>query len=256
MAEPALNLPAGHRLARFERLDSTMSEAERRARAGEESGLWIWALEQDEGRGRGGRDWESRRGNLFTSLLLRPLAPLPTALQLSLVAGVALHDAAAALGAGQELAGDLALKWPNDLLLSGRKVAGILLESLTTPHERGLAVIVGTGLNLVSHPAEALYPAGSLAERGVRAEPGQALEALAAATDRWLARWDEGEGFEAVRKAWLERSIPLGAPLRIKLDGKEVIGVYAGIDRDGALRLGDGRGAERRVSAGDVFIAS
>ena len=95
MAETAISLPRDFRLARLDTIDSTMSEAARRARAGEAGHMWVWALEQQQGRGRSGREWESRGGNLFTSLLLRPNCTIATALQLSLVAGIAAYDSVA-----------------------------------------------------------------------------------------------------------------------------------------------------------------
>ena len=247
-------MPHGFRLARFDTLDSTMSEAVRCAHAGGQGQLWIWALEQRQGRGRSGRDWESLGGNLFTSLLLRPDCALATALELSLVAGIAIYDTVASLPSQKGLSDRLALKWPNDLLLSGKKIAGVLLESFEDTNDRGLAVVIGTGLNLTSHPDNALYPASDLAHDGVIVEPAAALETLALKTAEWLDCWNEGAGFNRVREAWLERSIPLGETLRVRLDGKELIGVYAGIDPTGALRLGDETGAERLISAGDVFI--
>lgn len=256
MSKSDIALPPGFRLAQFNTLDSTMSEATRQARSGAESQLWVWALQQDEGRGRSGREWESLEGNLFTSLLLRLDCPVATALQLSLVAGIAIYDAVADLGHEAHLSDQLELKWPNDLLLSGEKIAGVLLESFEDAGGKGLVVVMGTGLNLSSHPDQGLYPASNLARHGVSAAPGQALAVLAAKTADWLMRWDQGKGFAQVRAAWLKRSLPLGQTLRVRLDGKELIGVYAGIDETGALRLDDETGAERVISAGDVFVTS
>ena len=254
MTNPTVALPEHYRLACFDVIDSTMNEALRCARAGDEGGLWIWALEQTSGRARNGREWESVNGNLFASLLLKPNCSAETALQLSLLASVAAYDAVAELGAVRNIAEILALKWPNDLLASGKKIAGILLERFDVVAAQGAYVIIGTGLNLTAHPAQALYPASDLSRHGIAVEPGRALEVLAAATDRWLSSWDAGSGFEILRQAWLQRSIAKGQTLRVSLDAGEVIGVYAGIDQRGALRLIDDKGHERRITAGDVFV--
>jgi BirA family biotin operon repressor/biotin-[acetyl-CoA-carboxylase] ligase len=256
MSKSDIALPPGFRLAQFDALDSTMSEAARQARSGAEGRLWIWALQQNEGRGRSGREWQSLEGNLFTSLLLRLRCPIAIALQLSLVAGIAIYDTVADLGRDMNLPDRLELKWPNDLLLSGEKIAGVLLESFEDAAGGGLVVAIGTGLNLSSHPDNGLYPASDLASHGVSVAPDQALAVLAAKTADWVKRWDLGNGFAQVRAAWLERSLPLGQTLRVRLDGKELIGVYAGIDATGALRLSDETGAERVISAGDVFVTS
>lgn len=255
MAQAVISLPHGYRLAQFDQLDSTMNEAARRAQAAEAGNLWVWAQTQEQGRGRSGRVWTSEPGNLFASLFLRPDCPIGTALQLSLLAGIATHDAVIELAGDTKLAGELALKWPNDLLCGGKKIAGILLESFELTASGGLAVIIGIGLNLKSNPSETLHPAGNLAALGLEVETDRTLEVLASSCARWIGRWEEGVGFAEIREAWSERSIALDAPLRLRLDGEELNGVYAGIDKDGALLLRDNSGQERRISAGDVFTA-
>jgi BirA family biotin operon repressor/biotin-[acetyl-CoA-carboxylase] ligase len=256
MTDFPVTMPGGYRLARFEVIDSTNSEAMRRARNGEPAGLWIWAASQTAGRGRSGRSWESLQGNLFASLLLRPRCPLETAMQLSLVAGVALHETVSELAGQQAPGGELALKWPNDLLLGGEKMGGILLESFEAAPGKGCGVIIGTGLNISGHPSDALYPATDLAAHGPAPTPSVVLEHLAAATKRWLEVWAEGSSFAAIREAWLARSIPIGSSVRIKLETGELFGRYAGIDETGSLRLIDEKGVETRITAGDVFLTS
>lgn len=256
MSDLSIALPEGYRLARFEEIDSTNSEAMRRARIGEPAGLWIWAASQTAGRGRSGRNWESLQGNLFASLLLRPRCPLETAMQLSLVAGVALHETVGAVAGQKVTNGELALKWPNDLLLGDKKIGGILLESFDAAPEKGCGVVIGTGLNLSGHPAETLYPATDLAAHGLTTAPSTVVECLAAATKRWLEVWAEGSGFREIREAWLARSILIGRAVRIKLETGELIGAYAGIDDSGSMRLIDEKGVETRITAGDVFLTS
>ena len=256
MSDFPITMPEGYRLARFEEIDSTNNEAMRRARSGEPGGLWIWAVSQTAGRGRSGRSWESLQGNLFASLLLRPRCPLETAMQLSLVAGVALHETVSEL-AGQQIAvGELALKWPNDLLLGDKKIGGILLESFDAAPGKGCGVVMGTGLNIVSHPSNSLYPAADLSGYGVSVAPTAVMERLALATKRFLEIWAEGSGFAAIREAWLARAIPIGRSVRIRLETGELLGVYTGIDETGSMRLIDEKGVETHITAGDVFLTS
>lgn len=191
----------------------------------------------------------SPKGNLYASLLLRPACGPETALQLVFVAGLALHDVVH--GACGER---MCLKWPNDLLVAGRKCGGILLESTGTTAGEGTVIVIGTGLNLASHPDHALYPATDLASHGAVLAPGEAFERLARATARRLETWREGAGFDRIRADWEDRSMPLGQQIRVRVGGGERMGTYAGIDRTGTLRLRDAEAAEHRITTGDVFL--
>ena len=248
------DLPPSYHSEYFEEIDSTNSEALRRARAGEAAGLWILAGRQKEGRGRAGRKWVSEPGNLHASLLLRPACNLQTASQLSLVAGVAVLDAVRALtdAAGEKL--DLELKWPNDLLLDGKKLGGILLESSTAPPSEEIYVIIGTGLNLISHPDLDDTVATNLALYGHNAAPRDALIALAWATHKWLDVWRRGENFEEIRTEWLARAFGLGKFIRVKHGGEEIFGLFDSLDENGALLLDCGEDGLRRITVGDVFF--
>ncbi len=238
----------------METVDSTNAEARRRALAGEPGPLWIWSARQSQGRGRNGRPWTSLYGNLFASLLMRVNVPLQTATQLALAAGVIAFDTIARL-IPYEGRSDLLLKWPNDILLAEKKLAGMLLENVESGDENRSLVVIGTGINLASHPEDLPQPAVSLAAFGVTVSPGDALGALADTTHEWLKRWDEGYGFANVRRAWLDRAGPTGRPLRVKIGGEEMEGSYAGLDTNGALRFLSGDGAEHRIVAGDVFFS-
>jgi BirA family biotin operon repressor/biotin-[acetyl-CoA-carboxylase] ligase len=246
-------LPSGYRLLRMETVDSTNAEAKRRSKAGEPGPLWIWSARQSQGRGRGGREWISRPGNLFASLLVGVNCPVRVAAQLALVAGIVAYDTIAKLIA-YEGRSELLLKWPNDILLSGEKLAGILLENIGSPVEGRSVVVIGTGINLDTYPEDLPQPAVSLAAYGMTVTPADALEVLAATTHEWIARWGEGSCFPTIRRAWLDRAGPTGRPLRVKVNGEDIEGVYAGLDADGALRLLTPDGAEHRIAAGDVFF--
>ena len=237
-----------------ETVDSTNAEARRRALAGEPGPLWIWSARQSQGRGRGGREWVSQHGNLFASLLIGLNCPLRVASQLALVAGIVAFDTIAKLIA-YEGRSEVLLKWPNDVLLAGEKVAGMLLENVGGTNDNRSVVVIGTGINLASHPENLPQPAVSLATYGMTVTPADALEALAASTVEWLDRWGEGACFPTIRRAWLDRAGPTGRPLTVRVGSQEAEGVYGGLDADGALRLLMPGGGEYRVTAGDVFFS-
>lgn len=222
---------------------STNADMAALAAAGAPEGSWLRAERQTAGRGRQGRPWVSPPGNLYASTLIRPRTsdlPAPT---LALVAAVALHEAVSVFHGGA------VLKWPNDLLLGGAKLSGILLEGAAD------AVVIGFGVNLAHHPALADRPTTSLAAHGVPIEPAVFLDVLADAFGRWLERW-RGEGLGSIRARWLDRAHPSGTALTVRLpDGGTIDGLFDGLDLDGALLLRLAGGERRVVHAADVFLA-
>ena len=238
-------------LRRFATVDSTSDEARRLALAGEQGPLWIVADEQTKGRGRRGRSWISQRGNLFATLLLTDVPSLDRCAQLSFVAALAVGDTVAhfAPNAG------IALKWPNDVLLDGRKAAGILLES--SPHS-GLGrhwIGVGIGVNLQHFPAGTEFPATSLAAvTGTAPSRDDAVNRLGAQWDRWFATWQD-QGFPPVREAWLARAAGLGDKIWARSAETEIHGVFETLDSDGALILRTPDRKLTRITAGEVFFA-
>jgi BirA family transcriptional regulator, biotin operon repressor / biotin---[acetyl-CoA-carboxylase] ligase len=245
-------LPDGYRLVSRETLGNTNDEAARLARTGAEPGAVVWALEQTAGRGRRTREWVSPRGNLYASLVLRPACPPDRAAQLGFVAALAVGDALAALAPGLR---EPALKWPNDVLVGDRKIAGLLLESEIGENGNLAFLIVGVGINLVSAPADAEFPATSIAGEGHHPpEPAAMLEAFASHFDSWARCW-RAEGFTPVRVAWRKRACGLGEPIRVRLEGATLHGRFADIDQRGVLLL-DTPAGRRHISAGDVFPAT
>jgi BirA family transcriptional regulator, biotin operon repressor / biotin---[acetyl-CoA-carboxylase] ligase len=158
----------------FDVLDSTNAEAMRRASAGERGPLWIVAARQSAGRGRHGRTWESDPGNLYATLLLSLPVPADIAAQTSFVA--ALGGPSTPLPPCSRTPSKLALKWPNDVLLDGRQVSGILIETVAQDGTDGTTVAIGIGINLVHAPDHTRYGATSLAEHGAHVEPAEAFE--------------------------------------------------------------------------------
>jgi BirA family biotin operon repressor/biotin-[acetyl-CoA-carboxylase] ligase len=243
------SLPAGWRLIRYDSIGSTNDEAKRLAREGAAEGVLVWALEQTRGRARRGRHWVSPRGNLYLSLILRPRGSAEEAAQFGFVAALAVGDALMPL---LPKPARLEYKWPNDVLVDGRKIAGILLESEMVPGERLAFVVVGVGVNLVSSPGETEYPATSLVEEGgAEVSPASLLEAFARHFDIWAACRQES-GFAPIRAAWKARAAALGAQIKVRLDTVFFEGRFADIDEEGALLL-ENRGECRRVRAGEVF---
>jgi BirA family biotin operon repressor/biotin-[acetyl-CoA-carboxylase] ligase len=237
----------GKRAVVLDVVDSTNAEALRRAGAGERGPLWIVATEQSAGRGRRGRAWISPAGNLHATLMLTDPSQPAAAPQLGFVASLALHDAVAA--AAPPLASRLALKWPNDLLCEGRKVAGILIEGEGDP----VAVAVGIGVNCRHHPDATEFPATDLAAAGVDVSAVALFDDLAAAVQVRLGQWNRGAGFAAIRTAWLARAAGIGEPVRVRLSGRETAGRFETIDDSGRLMLRTAAGSVEAIAAGDVF---
>lgn len=233
----------------FETLDSTNAEAMRLAPA-LPGPCWILALRQTAGRGRRGRAWTDPEGNFAATLVLRPEDP-PAALALrSFVAALALRDAL--ISACGRDAG-FTLKWPNDVLLHDRKLAGILLECTSLGGALYLAVGIGVNLRHAPHPEpEALAPVDLLSATGVVLDPRTLLDHLAPAFARWEARLAT-EGFRPLRAAFLESAARLGAPIVARTMHATHQGVFAGLDDTGALILDsvDGRVV---LPAADVFF--
>ena len=217
---------------------STNDDVASLARDGAPEGLWLRAERQTGGRGRQGRDWHSPPGNLYTSTLVRLRDGDPPAPTLALVAAVALHEIA------KLYASEVTIKWPNDLLVAGAKLAGILLERADE------AVVIGIGVNLAHHPEALGRPATSLAAlTGTAPDPANFVEALAESFARWLARW-RGEGLPPIRAHWLAAAHPVGTALSTSFGH----GLFDGLDETGALRLRHADGTSRIIHAGDVFL--
>jgi BirA family biotin operon repressor/biotin-[acetyl-CoA-carboxylase] ligase len=242
--------PAGHALRHFEDIDSTNEEARRLAAAGVQGPLWIVADRQTKGRGRRGREWHSLAGNLYATLLLNPASRIAQCAQLSFVAALAVGDVVARFAP----TASVELKWPNDVLAGGRKIAGILLEASGNDAGAPDWLAIGFGVNLVWHPADAEFPAISLL--GLNAHPPaprDALACLAASWLDWYKLW-ETRDFAPIRDAWLTRAAGLGQRIRARLPDEEATGVFEGIDESGALILREQSGRVRIIAAGDVFF--
>ena len=238
---------AGVRLIAHEVLGSTNAEALRLAREGGLGPLWVTAEQQSAGRGRRGRAWISPAGNLHASLLLTDPTATEHWPQLSFVAALAAHDAVVQVAA--DLKRLLGIKWPNDLLLAGAKLGGILIEA-----ESGIsAVAVGIGVNCSSHPTDTDFPATDLAAVGAPVSPAALFGALSVKMLGRLAQWNAGEGFSTIRADWLARAAGMGESVHVRLAERELVGRFEALDESGrlVLRLPDGNAMT--IAAGDVF---
>jgi BirA family transcriptional regulator, biotin operon repressor / biotin---[acetyl-CoA-carboxylase] ligase len=241
-------IAAGVRLSAHDAIDSTNAEALRMRRQGERGPIWITAQQQSAGRGRRGRSWASLPGNLHASLLLTDPGPAENWPQLSFVAALAAHDAV--VGVAPAIKPKLALKWPNDLLLSGAKFGGILIEGEGAA-ENG-AVVIGFGINCAAHPPSADYPATDLAAAGASVSAAALFAPLSAKTLGRLAQWNSGEGFATIRADWLARAAGLGEPIRVRVADRELGGRFESIDETGSLVLILADESREIISAGDV----
>jgi BirA family biotin operon repressor/biotin-[acetyl-CoA-carboxylase] ligase len=225
---------------------STNADLRQLAEAGGEDGLWLRADRQTAGRGRQGRDWSSPIGNYYGSTLVRLRPGDPMAATLALVAAVAIEDAVRSCV--PNIGARLALKWPNDLLIDGAKLSGILLE------RTGDAVIIGMGINLASAPDLSDRATTALVDHGVTVAPATMQALLADAMTRWLAVWRR-QGLASIIERWEARAHPRSTPLTARLpDGQALTGVFDGLASDGALRLTLADGAAHVIHAGDIFL--
>lgn len=250
-----LDIPDVVRLAA---VDSTNAEALRQAEASEARSLWIVAGEQSSGRGRAGRAWTSKPGNLYASLLLRPGCEAGQIYQLALVAGVAVMDAieqASSVASGdRSAAAGLRLKWPNDIMIRRAKLGGILCESRLAANAGEHIAVIGIGINLAHHPLDLGREATDLATLGMQLPVDALLSYLTFNMQYWIQLWRRGQNFAAVREAWLERSGPIGAPMTVNTGHGPNAGAFAGLADNGALLLRDTDGAVVQYSFGDVAL--
>lgn len=243
--------PKGFTVIERARLGSTNDEACRLAGEGVGDGTVVWALSQTAGRGRRGRQWDSPEGNLYFSVILRPNVDMATAAQLSFVSAVAIGDAVAAV-----LPANAAVeqKWPNDVLVDGSKISGILLESSGGGGHSVDWIVVGCGVNVARAPAGAGIAATSLHAEGAPDADARSLLFLVLERLRhWLDIWDV-DGFGPVRSAWLARARGLGHAVTARLPGREMRGRFKGMDESGALLLEGPDGGCHVVAAGEVYF--
>ncbi len=258
---------AGYRLHSYDSIGSTNSEALAAAAAGDPGGSWFVTGLQTAGRGRRGRQWESASGNLAATLLIIPDADPTSAATLGFVAGVSLNaalsailprglvkigiDGADALGGN----GRVALKWPNDVLADGAKLAGILLEASKLADGRH-AIAIGFGVNVVAAPAGLPYPATSLADLGVARSAPEVFEALSDAWVEAFGLWNDGRGVGDILARWRASAAGIGAPIAVNQGGEVLRGIFETVDEAGRLIVRADDNRRIAITAGDVHFGA
>jgi len=257
----------GYGLEVFDAVGSTNAEALDRAAAGVVGPTWFVTDNQTSGRGRRGRAWQDGSGNLAATLLVVTSQSPARAATLGFVAGVALTSALKAVlpevtlrtaPDGADLAsgrGRLVLKWPNDLLFDGGKLSGILLESRFQP-DNSLALAIGIGVNVVSHPDGLPYPATSLKALGATCSAADLFLAL---SDAWVDAydaWTQPRGLAEIRRRWLESAAGTGAPVSVTLGQRVVRGTFETIDDQCRFVIRTEDGSTETIAAGDVHFGT
>jgi BirA family biotin operon repressor/biotin-[acetyl-CoA-carboxylase] ligase len=232
-------------------VSSTNDYCLQQARESAVSGLWVTAERQTGGRGRRGRTWVSESGNLYSSLLLNNPAPRENLGTLPLVAALAANFAIKK--ALSTSSAKVKIKWPNDVLIDGAKVCGILLESEVISKDV-ISIVIGIGINVSHHPDQALYKTTSLNELGVRVYPQELFAYLFDEMKYVLALWDEGRGLPAIRDLWLENAAGIDEDIKINLPNEVLHGRFIGLSEDCNLILRQQDGDEIKIAAGDVFL--
>ncbi|MER0239192.1 biotin--[acetyl-CoA-carboxylase] ligase [Fulvimarina sp. MAC8] len=240
-----------YRRLSFADVSSTNTLALEAARSGDPGDLWITGERQLEGRGRMGRKWVSESGNLYASWLGIDIAPPAELAKLPFVASLAVRNAVERF---IEPSAHAQTKWPNDILIDGKKLVGILLESCRLPDGRQI-IILGCGINIEHKPSDAPYGVTSLRDEGYRSGTEPVFEALADEWHRQVTRFDAGVNFPQIRNEWLDHAVGLGKPCTVRLHDRTLTGTFETLDADGRLILGLADGTKQSISAGDVFFA-
>ena len=241
--------PGGYKVTRLDAAGSTNDLARQSAIAGAGDGVVFWTPHQTAGRGTHGREWATPPGNLAVSVVKRPQVPMRFASQAALVTAVALADALEALGLARQR---IKLKWPNDVMVDGCKVSGILLEGQANGHSVDW-LVVGTGVNVAHHPPETRHPATNLHEAGLDIAIEEVLAAYLLAFEKWWSRWQHYD-FQVIQTAWAARTMhQLGSLLTLTQGQETVQARYKGLNADGALVILTQDGLEKQIVSGEIF---
>ncbi len=253
----SLAIENNYRLDVYDVVGSTNQIALECALNGDTGKVWIVSKNQQGGRGRLGRHWQTPVGNLASTLLLNEAYPLQSVANLGFIAGVALAQTIESLliEAGLQAKHAVKLKWPNDVLINGAKLCGILVETTNLAGAR-FGIAIGMGTNIVTHPQDLPYNAVSLADLGIKITAEKLFEML---SHHWHVNymlWQEGRGISAIRDAWLQYAHGLGGPVNLMLNSELISGSFETINDDCCLVIKKDNGALVAVTAGDVFFGN
>lgn len=236
----------------FDEIDSTNSEAIRLAKSAVTGNFLIWAKSQKAGRGRYGREWHSPIGNLYMSLLLDEDIDIINQAQLSFVTSIAVYETIEFLAQNHNRQLDIQLKWPNDVLINGKKIAGILLESIRVGGKSYL--IIGLGINIANSPKNIEKPATSLLAQGLDTQSvDEVLNIFVNSFDKHFVDWNQS-GFTKTRLSWLEKAANLGKIITIDDGRNKISGKFNDIDSVGNIRIILDTGEVKSLSTGEVFF--
>lgn len=252
MSEPFL-LPLGYVLHTFDLLPSTMDEAARLASLNAPEGTLVIASRQTKGRGRPGKMWSSLPGNLLFSLILRPRCSLQEATALGFLLSVAIGHALVTLA---PLSLHIQYKWPNDILIEGKKVAGVLLEvepSLSHPTGTPTWIIAGIGLNLAQYPPDTSFPATSLHAKGLSVTASQFLSVFCLELQELLRLW-RSQGFSPIRELWMSRVWGLYHEMAVQYGTETHTGIFEDINPTGSLVLRTPIGNQHIIATGEIML--
>lgn len=233
----------------YQVVESTIDEAKALLAKGAAEGTIVRAERQTAGRGRRGRVWISEPGNIYCTLILMPDCLLSQASQLSFVTAVAVGEAILPFLDASEI---LSYKWPNDLLLNGEKVAGILIETESQGSQMAQTCVVSVGLNLNSIPNNPDYPVTALMKHSsLNVNREMVFPELLAQIDYYYQLWKE-KGFEPIRTKWLERAFALGQNMTATMGNQQIFGTFIGINDEGVLLLEDEGGVMHNLMSAEV----
>ncbi|AQS41334.1 MAG: Biotin--acetyl-CoA-carboxylase ligase [Candidatus Tokpelaia hoelldobleri] len=245
----------GYRVESFEKVDSTNLMAMEFARSGDAGKLWVVANRQTSGRARRGRHWISDPGNLYASLLLVGCFEAISVATLGFVAGVSVAESLKSLLPSSCEHVSLQLKWPNDILLSGAKLSGILLELLPLANGQN-ALIIGIGINIASAPTDTPYPTACWQQV---VPCCTAEDVFAALSHSWVdnyALWNGGAGLGKIREKWLSYAANLGKPVHISMNNQRIDGIFETIDENCHFIIRRNDGTRVAVPAGEVHFGT
>ncbi|MCJ8322536.1 MAG: biotin--[acetyl-CoA-carboxylase] ligase [Rhizobiales bacterium] len=254
-----INLPNGYTLAHYDQLGSTNEQALLLAaelddrQLDEQHGIVVFTQNQSAGRGRSGRTWLSSEQTLTATILISTHAPKDKVAQVAFVMAVAVHKTIADLLPADKQ-NTIGLKWPNDVLVRGHKLCGILIESQLNKFNKAHILAVGIGMNVGEIPQDGDFSAMSLAQMGIEVDVETVLSALCHNFAKFFEQWSNGRNFVAIRKIWLNHALGLGGKITARLPNRSIQGIFESLDDDGTLILRDEADEIHQITAGDIFI--
>ena len=250
IGEPLETAQGQYRHYALDKTPSTNTLCMEYAAAGEPGNLWISATEQTKGKGSRGRDWQSHKGNLLTSLMLKNPCEKKHLADLTFIAAISVRETIENYSKRQN---SIEVKWPNDVMLNGRKCSGILLESVHYQDE--ICVVIGIGVNCQNFPSNTLHPATSLFAEGVEVSTETFFNTLAKKMAENITLWNSGENFPSIRQKWLDYAYKLGETISVHVPGQEMQqGIFASVDDNGYMLLELFDGTVKQISTADIFF--